>query len=228
MKKRTAKSASKHKDGKRDIFKEKSRVWLDLGCGENKRPGCVGVDFRDVNGVDIIQDLSMFPWKAIPDNIADVVYSSHLLEHINPDPADPRLAGLIDLLLAKSLVTKREIEASVGDYRFLGGLVRFLDEVWRVTKPGGQFISTFPFAGSPGHWQDPTHVGPITHVTMAYFDPLAKDNSGNMYNLYGIYRPLPWKIVKCFYDQNSYIEIAMEKRLIDPSYHVTNDNGMRS
>jgi SAM-dependent methyltransferase len=218
-----AKSASKKPKSKTNIFQEKAVTFIDLGCGENKRPGCIGVDFRAMAGVDVVQNLTIFPWLALPDNVADVIYTSHLLEHINPDSPDPRLAGLVDLLLGKKIVTPEEIAQNVGDYRFLGGFVRFMDEVWRVTKPGGQFISTFPFAGSPGYWQDPTHVNPITHVTMAYFDPLAKDSAGNLYHLYTIYRAKPWKIVKCFYDQNGFMEIAMEKRKIDPSYKTLDD-----
>lgn len=222
-----SKNKTKSKIIKRDIFNEKAVTFLDLGCGENKRQGCIGVDFRKVEGVDIVQNLTIFPWLSLPDNVADVIYTSHLLEHINPDSPDPRLAGLIDLLLKTKVVKKGDIERYVGEYRFLGGFVRFMDEVWRITKPGGQFISTFPFAGSPGYWQDPTHVNPITHVTMAYFDPLAKDSAGNMYHLYSIYRAKPWKIVKCFYDQNGFMEIAMEKRVIDKSYG-TLDNSLDS
>ena len=212
---------------KRDIFKEKSVTFVDLGCGGNKRPGCIGVDFRKMEGVDIVQNLTIYPWLSIPDSVADVVYTSHLLEHINPDSPDPRLAGLLNLLKNKNIITSLEIAKNVGEYEFLGGFTRFMDEVWRITKTGGQFISTFPFAGSPGYWQDPTHVNPITHVTMAYFDPLAKDSAGNIYNLYTIYRPKPWKIVKCFYDQNGFMEIAMEKRIIDKSYG-TFDNSLNS
>lgn len=218
------KGTKKIEDG--SVFANKPQVHIDLGCGENPRQGCIGVDFRKATGVDIVQDLTMFPWRNIPTDVADVIYTSHLLEHINPASSNPQLSALIDLLLDKNLVTKGEINAKVGDYRFLGGFIRFMDEVWRITKPGGQFISTFPYAGSPGYFQDPTHLNPINHVTMAYFDPLAKDSSGNLYHLYTIYRPKPWKLLKCFYDQNGFIEIAMEKRLIDKSYKVTNDNGM--
>lgn len=213
---------------KRDIFKEKAVTFLDLGCGENKRQGCIGVDFRKAPGVDIVQDLTIFPWRSIPDNAADVIYTSHLLEHINPASSNPQLAELIDLLLKKKVLTKPEVNTQIGEYRFLGGFGRFMDEVWRITKPGGQFISTFPYAGSPGFWQDYTHTNGITHVTMAYFDPMSKDSAGNYYNLYTIYRPLPWKIVKCFYDQNGFMEIAMEKRLIDKSYNVASDSGMKT
>ena len=203
---------------KNDIFSRKAVVRIDLGSGENKQPGTIGIDVRKLPGVDIIQDLTIFPWKNIPDGVADVIYSSHLLEHINPASPDPRLAGLIDLLLEKRLLTKKDIESKVGDYRFLGGFLRFMDEVWRILKDGGQFISTFPYSGSFGYWQDPTHVNPINHITLTYFDHLAKDPAGNFYNLYSIYRPKPWKILRCFYEQNGYIEVAMEKRKIDPSY----------
>ena len=207
-----------------NIWKEKSLVRIDLGCGENKQQGSIGVDFRSVKGVDIVQNLTTFPWQKIPDGVADIVMSSHLLEHINPASPDPRLAGLLDLLLEKKVITPKEVTARIGDYKFLGGFVRFMDEVWRILKPGGQFISTFPFAGSPGFWQDPTHVNPITHVTLAYFDPLAKDSAGNLYHLYTIYRPKPWQVVRCFYDVNGFIEVAMEKRKIDPSYHTMEDS----
>lgn len=222
------KKNSKVKKGEDSIWKKNAITRIDLGCGENKMPGYVGVDFRDAPGVDIVQNLTLFPWNNIPNEVADVIMSSHLLEHINPASSNPQLSELIDLLVGKKIVSKEEIENSVGDHRFLGGFIRFLDEVWTKLKPGGQFLSVFPFAGSPGYWQDLTHVNPITHVSLAYLDPFAKDSAGNMYNLYTIYRPMPWKIVKCFYDQNGFMEVCLEKRKIDPSYRVSSDNGMKT
>lgn len=206
------------------IFEEMKSVKLDLGCGESKQPGWIGVDFRKVNGVDVVQDLTKYPWDAIPSDCASVAMASHVLEHINPDSPDPRLAGLIDLLVKKGTVTEAEIREYVGDFRYLGGFVRFMDEVWRIMKPGGTFIVSLPYGGSPGYWQDPTHVNGVTEVTMAYFDPLAKDPHGNPYNLYYIYRPKPWKIVNCSYSLIGFMEVALEKRIIDKSYRVT-ENG---
>jgi SAM-dependent methyltransferase len=215
------------KENNLDPIWKRDKVWVDLGSGQNKRPGCIGVDFRKGDGVDIVQDLSLFPWKEIPDEIVDVAYSSHLLEHINPAPANPQLAALIDLLKSKKILTEKEVADTVGDYKFLGGFIRFMDETWRLLKPGGQFISVFPYAGSSGFWQDPTHLNPITPVTLSYLDPLAKiEGTDQFYNLYTIYRPKPWKIVKCFYNQHGFIEVALEKRLIDPSYHCSEDDGM--
>ena len=222
VKKVTKKKAVK-KEKIANIWKEKAKVHIDLGCGENKHPGAIGVDFREMRGVDVVQNLTQFPWRNIPTEVADVVMSSHLIEHINPDSPDPRLAGLLDLLQEKGIVSEKEVDTYVGDYRFLGGFIRFMDEVWRTLKTGGQFISTFPYAGSQGYWQDPTHVNPVNHVTLAYFDPLAKDSNENYYNLYTIYRPKPWKLVRCFYDTNGFVEVAMEKRKIDPSYKTLDD-----
>lgn len=213
----------------KNLLRDKATVILDLGCGGNKRPGAIGVDFRKMDGVDIEQDLSLFPWRALPDECADVLSFSHVWEHINPVSPDPRLAELIDLLVGKKLVTKEEIEARVGDYRFLGGFLRFMDECWRITKPGGQIQSVFPFGGSPGYWQDPTHVNPITHVTLAYLDPLAKvEGTEQYYGLYQIYRTKPWKIVRCMYDINGFMEVCLEKRPIDKSYHVSEDGGLKA
>jgi len=90
--------------------------------------------------------------------------------------------------------------------------INFMNEVWRVLKPGAQFMIAAPYAGSTGYFQDPTHCNPVNEVTWAYFDPL--DRSG----LYNIYRPKPWRIVTNLWNVNGNIEVVLEKRLIDKSY----------
>ena len=55
----------------RNIWREKATVVADLGCGENKRPGSIGVDFREAPGVDVVQNLSLYPWKNIPSGVAN-------------------------------------------------------------------------------------------------------------------------------------------------------------
>ena len=211
---------------RKNVFDIEGPVRIDLGCGDFKQSGFIGVDFRGVPGVDVEQDLSIFPWKGIPTEIADLVLSSHVLEHINPSPYDPRLAGLIDLMLAKKVVSKKDIEEYVGQYRFLGGFISFMDEVWRILKPGGKFVASFPYGGSPGYWQDPTHINGITELTLPYFDPIAKDPTGRLYNLYRIYRPKPWKICACNFDLHGIMEVSLEKREIDRSYKTADDGNM--
>jgi SAM-dependent methyltransferase len=55
---------------------------LELGCGANKTPGAVGVDRVAGPGVDVVCDLSRFPWP-FPDNTFDEVRLSHILEHLD-------------------------------------------------------------------------------------------------------------------------------------------------
>lgn len=61
---------------------EKSKInRIDLGCGDSKQPGWFGVDGRKLPGVDLVQNLELFPWP-IPSESFDAAMASHLLEHI--------------------------------------------------------------------------------------------------------------------------------------------------
>lgn len=57
---------------------------LDVGCGENKQKGFLGMDRRGVAGVDIEHDITSVPWP-LDDNSCEVVLLSHVVEHI-PGP----------------------------------------------------------------------------------------------------------------------------------------------
>lgn len=66
------------------LLKSKNQgVKIDLGCGENKQPGFIGIDIRPLKGVDIVHDLEEFPYP-LPDECASLIVASHLVEHINP------------------------------------------------------------------------------------------------------------------------------------------------
>lgn len=186
-------------------------IKLDIGCGERKQEGFVGMDVRDVKGVDVVQDLEIFPWP-FPDESVSMAVASHVLEHINPSLPDPKLVALINLLKAKNILSDEDIKNTVGEYDHFGTFIRFMNEVWRILKPGGRFAFVVPYAGSMGYWQDPTHVNPISEVTMAYFDPM------DATHLWYIYRPYPWKIVTNTWNNFGNLEVVLEKRLIDKSY----------
>ena len=159
------------------LIKENSGIRLDIGCGENKQEGFVGMDMRKVEGVDIVHDVTKYPWP-LPDESVLMALASHLVEHINP-----------------------------ADF----GFIKFMDEAWRVMKPHGEFMIATPYAGSPGYWQDPTHVNPCNEATWHYFDPLA-DNDGQLSKLWTIYQPKPWKIKLNAYHKNGNMEILLAKR----------------
>lgn len=55
---------------------------LDIACGQNKRPGFVGIDIAPGEGVDIVHDLEVYPWP-IEDNTVEEVHVSHYAEHVH-------------------------------------------------------------------------------------------------------------------------------------------------
>ncbi|MEJ7617588.1 MAG: methyltransferase domain-containing protein [Pyrinomonadaceae bacterium] len=60
-----------------------SRKILDVGCGTNKYPGAIGLDYNPRTDADVIHDLGVVPYP-FPDNEFDEVISQHVVEHV-PD-----------------------------------------------------------------------------------------------------------------------------------------------
>jgi hypothetical protein len=56
---------------------------LDVGCGQKKRPGFVGLDWVPCEGVDIVHNLTQFPWPVEADS-ADEIVLDNVIEHL-PD-----------------------------------------------------------------------------------------------------------------------------------------------
>lgn len=59
-----------------------SRKVLDLGCGNKKRPGAIGVDFNERTQADVIHDLNQFPYP-FESGFFDEVYIDNCLEHLD-------------------------------------------------------------------------------------------------------------------------------------------------
>ena len=59
----------------------KSVFKIDIGCGNNKRKGFIGIDYVASSCVDYVLDLSHEPLP-FEDRSVSHVYSSHFLEHI--------------------------------------------------------------------------------------------------------------------------------------------------
>lgn len=190
------------------LLKKYESVKLDLGCGANKNPGFIGIDYEAFSGVDIVHDLEKFPWP-LPDECASLAVSSHLVEHLNPHSGDSRVLGLLQLLLDKGVISREEVEKYIGEMNPGPRFIRFMDEVWRVLKPGGEYAMVYPYAGSPGFWQDPTHINGINEMTWWYFDPEEPRTQGA---LYAFYKPRPWKIKRSLGQKGGNMEVVLEKR----------------
>ncbi|MGN6559110.1 MAG: class I SAM-dependent methyltransferase [Candidatus Nitrosocosmicus sp.] len=57
---------------------------IDLGCGNSKKEGFIGVDSLPLSNVDIIHNLTDFPYP-FEDNEIDEIWMDNVLEHI-PQP----------------------------------------------------------------------------------------------------------------------------------------------
>lgn len=157
---------------------------LDLGCGEGKQKGYIGMDRRVVPGVDIVWDIESVapvpawarnvvgaassPWP-IPDNSVDKLLCSHVLEHITPSV-----------------------------------LPAVMDEMWRVMRWDGQVLIAVPHGDSYGFRQDPTHIGMFNESTFSYFDPAQ--------GLWGIYKLKPWLIRRMHSSPYHNMEVVLEPR----------------
>jgi hypothetical protein len=187
------------------LINSRAGIALDIGCGGKKAdPTFVGMDVRPHPEVDIVHNLEKFPWP-LPDNCCYLVHASHILEHISPSGTDPKLVGLIDLLVKKKVVTKREVDTWIGEYNLFSNFIRLMDEVWRVTRMGGKFHFVVPYGTSDGYQQDPTHVNPITETTLEYFDPYKASG------LWHFYRPKPWSIELSAWQSNGFLEVLLKK-----------------
>ena len=168
----------------RDLLSKRQIKYCDVGCGANKQsPDWFGIDYRKIDGVDLVQDLEKFPWP-IPSNSFNVALSSHVVEHINPSH---------------------------------GIFISWMNEVWRILKPGGQFIIGAPYATSPGMFRDPTHCNFVNEETWLYFSPTEKLYHGS---LYSIYAPLPWDIKINTWHSNGNLEVVLKKLPILPEHKV--------
>jgi len=54
---------------------------IDIGCGSSKRKGFIGIDIIPLNGVDIVHDLSKFPYP-FESNTVGEIWMDNVLEHL--------------------------------------------------------------------------------------------------------------------------------------------------
>ena len=120
--------------------KQTKSLKLDLGCGMHKMKGYTGVDIVK-KGTQAAIELDLLKYPwPWADNSVEAIHASHFLEHL------PHID-------------------SFNDHMFY-----FMNEVYRILKPGGIAQFRTPYYTSMRAFQDPTHHRFITEATFLYFD----------------------------------------------------------
>ena len=163
-------------------------IKLDIGCGNAKPDGWTGLDRIEYPGVDILWDFNRMPWPLKEYSVSEA-RAHHVIEHIPRVTFERRRVG--------------EREFNITYYPF----IKFMDEVWAVLVPSGQFHIMYPPAGSEAFYQDPTHCNPCNFKTWKYFDP--EIDNGFFYQCYA---PRPWKLVSKSVDSILMHYVVLEKR----------------
>lgn len=57
-------------------------IFIELGCGNSKPDGYIGIDIVNLDGVDIVANVEK-GLGFIPDNSVDIISSRHFLEHVS-------------------------------------------------------------------------------------------------------------------------------------------------
>lgn len=112
-----------------------------LGAGIKSDPEAVNVDVRNLDGIDIVHDLTRFPWP-IESNQFDVIVARDVIEHIPPQRENGK-----DLL------------------------VQFIEEVYRIAKPDARALFKFPHPQQKHQFGDPTHYRFMKPHMFTHFCP---------------------------------------------------------
>jgi SAM-dependent methyltransferase len=75
---------------------------LDIGCGDLKIKGAIGLDLVKVPGVDVVHDLNKIPYP-FKDNSFDVIHANQVLEHLDI-PIDKILGELCRICKPKGRI----------------------------------------------------------------------------------------------------------------------------
>jgi ubiquinone/menaquinone biosynthesis C-methylase UbiE len=105
---------------------------LDLGCGNSKKQGSIGVDSNPRTSPDVLHDLNKFPYP-FENNFFDQIFLDNSLEHLED-------------------------------------VVSVMEEIYRITKPGGNIKIIVPYFRSLWAFGDITHKTFFAVRSMELFD----------------------------------------------------------
>ena len=140
---------------------------LNLACGQNRVEGYFGIDIKPGDTVDAVVDLEQYPWP-IESESAEEIICYHYIEHI---PHDNLAKVLLKIMTsAESLEDMKKMAVEVFENMPSDGFFQFMDEVYRILKPGGKLKIIAPYYSSIRAWQDPTHQRAINEACFLYLN----------------------------------------------------------
>ncbi len=138
---------------------------LDLGCGDKPRNP---FNADELYGVDVLGNLG-----------ANIKMADMVTEPIPFEDESFEFVSAYDFL--------GRVPRVIYHPKRRNPFVEFMNEVYRVLKPGGLFLSSTPAYPHVEAFQDPTHVNIMTDQTLtAYFDD--KTRAATMYGFRGAFR----------------------------------------
>ena len=169
------------------LAKSTMLVKLDLAAGQRPREGFEGVDIWP--GSKHVVDLTKFPWP-FADNSVDELHCSHYMEHIPCREVEDR--DLVYPNIGSKLIGKDHLFA-------------FIDECYRILKPGGDMTIIVPALRNNRAFQDPTHRRFYPAETFLYFN--AEWRKMNMLDHYN---------VQCNFGCNVVPSVPQDINLLNP------------
>lgn len=146
-------------------------VRLNLGANQHPMEGYINVDAVQYAGVDTVADLEKrWPWA---DDSVDEIYTADLPEHLRGwyEVPDPFLVAAAKQYLLEGNYTQSidRLISAIENPKRTYGVLHFMNESWRVLKPGGLLRARIPTTESKAWAQDPTHVSFWNENTLLYF-----------------------------------------------------------
>ncbi len=153
---------------------------IDLACGDSKKEGYYGIDISDLPEVDLVHDLTTYPWP-IDDNSVDNINCSHYMEHI----PHVDIKGIV-----KQSDSFEDFKSKLAESK--DGFINFINEVYRILKVGAEVTVTTPYYTSVRAFGDPTHTRYIGDFSFLYLNKEWRDQ--NNLGHYGIVADFDMKL----------------------------------
>jgi len=103
----------------------RSMIGIDVGCGNNKKAGFLGVDIRRTKVVDVLADARNLPFR---DESFDYVYSDQVLEHFSHTEVGNVLLEWVRVLKKGGIIEIRCPDLRARAFLF------FLNPTWQNVK----------------------------------------------------------------------------------------------